>query len=105
MHQETLYELFIGDGYGAFGFLRRPGLGRKDGIRFTDGQDLAIGDGGSICIFTKIFDGIAKSVEGLLDIEASVYLVKPVLEILLSGDCPEAETGSRKESLPLMEKL
>ena len=64
MHQEAPYELFIGDGYGASGFPRCPRPGGKDGIRFTDGQDPAVGDGNLMCILTKIFNGVAKSVEG-----------------------------------------
>lgn len=104
MHQEAPYELFIGDGYGASGFPRRPGPGGKDGICFTNGQDPAVGDGDFMCILTKIFNGVAKSVEGLLDIGAPVHPVKPVFEILPSSGCPEVEKGFREREPAVIEK-
>lgn len=104
MHQETSYELFIGDGYNTSGLPRRSRPGGKDSIRFTDGQDPAVGDGDLMRILSKIFDSVAKSVEGLLDIRAPVHPVKSVLKILPPGVCLEAEKGLREREAAFMEQ-
>ena len=57
-----------------------PGTGRKSYFPFVNIQDAAVGNGDLMCISSKIFDGIAKTVEGFFDIRTPVFSVKFVPE-------------------------
>lgn len=55
-----------------------------------------------MCITSKIFNGIAKAVEGFLDIRAPVFLIKLILEIIPDAGIAEVLAGTGKQQLFLL---
>ena len=80
MHQETPDKLFMAEGDLTFWFSRLFPPGTEGDLRFRNGKDPAVGDGDPVGITAKVFDGIAKPVEGLLDVRAPVLFIEGVFE-------------------------
>ena len=55
-----------------------------------------------MCITSEILNGIAKAVEGFLDIGAPVFLIKLILEIIPDAGIAEVLAGSGKQQLSLL---
>ncbi len=68
-------------------------------------QNPAVGDGDFVCIPAKIFDGIAKSVEGFFDVGAPVFFVKGIPEGSPFIRIPELFTGGGESQLSFLEKI
>lgn len=104
MVQETAYKLSMGEGYNAPGFTRFFPPGGKRDVRLTNGQDAAVGNGNPVSIFPKVFDSIAKAVEGLFDIRTPVPAVEGSLKILPAIVCPQMGEGRREGKPAAAEK-
>ena len=61
-----------------------------------DGKDPAFPNGDPVCVTPKVFDGIAKAVEGLLDVRAPVFSVKALCEFRPFIGITQFCTGGRK---------
>lgn len=68
MHQAAPDEFRVVQGDQPFWLSRLPASGGKSNLILRNRKDTSVGDGDSVGIASQIFDGIAKTVEGLLDI-------------------------------------
>lgn len=104
MHQETPYKLFVGERDPASGVTRFFPPGGKGGFFPVDRQDTVVGNGNLVCVFPKIFDGIAKAIERLLNIRAPVFPVESVPEPLPADGCAQAGDGGGERKAAFLEK-
>lgn len=104
MRQETAYKLLMREGYDTSGFPRLFPSGRKRDFRRIHGQNPAVGNSNPVGILSKVFQGIAKTVERLLDIRTPVLLIKGILKILPSAVRSQAGQGRRKGKAAVTEK-
>lgn len=104
MHQETVYKLHMGEGYDTSGFPRLFPSGRKRNFRLIHRQNPAVGNGNPVGILSKVFQGIAETVERLFDIRAPVLLIEGILKILPSAVRSQTGQGRRKGKAAVTEK-
>lgn len=104
MGQEAPYELLMGKGNDAPRLPGFPPPGGEGDLRLCEGKDPAVGDRDLVGILPQIRNGVAKAIEGLLDVGAPVLLVKPVLKGLPSGGCPQDIQGGGEKEAALAEK-
>lgn len=78
---------------------------RECGLPPIHRQDPAVGDGGFVCIPAKIFDGIAKSIEGFFDVGAPVFLVKGIPEGSPFIGIPQLYAGGWESQRSFLEEI
>ena len=102
VHQETTDELFMGEGNLPFWLSRLSSPGRKGNLCFRNREDPAVGDGDPVSITPKVFDGVAKSVEGFFDIRAPVFFIKGIPENIPPVFLPQCFAGGRENKFFLL---
>ena len=80
MHQITAYEFRVIQSDGASWIARPFPFGGKDGLPFVNRKYPAVGNGNLVRIPSKIFNGVAETVEGFLYVRTPVLAVKAVTE-------------------------
>ncbi len=78
MHQITADEFCVIKGNLTFRLTRFFHSCGKSNLIFRDRKNPAVGNGDPVGITSKIFNGIAKSVEGFLDVGTPVLFIKTV---------------------------
>lgn len=96
IHQAAPDEFRVVQGDQPFWLSRLPASGGKSNLILRNRKDTSVGDGDSVGIASQIFGGIAKTVEGLLDIRAPVLFVKAVLPLIETGRITQFSTGRSK---------
>lgn len=106
MHEEAPDELLDAQGHHPSGVACFFAPGRKGDRCPGDFHNAAVGDGDLMCVAPKVLDGIAKTVEGLLDERAPVLLVRRVPEAAPFIMAVQFLAGGREHKLPcLMEPV
>lgn len=80
MHQITAYEFRVIQSDGASWIARPFPFGGKDGLPFVNRKYPAVGNGNLVRIPSKIFNGVAETVEGFLYVRTPVLAVKAITE-------------------------
>lgn len=96
MHQETPDEFRAVKGNLTFGFFRLLSSGRKRNLILCNRTDSAVRNGGFVGITSQVFDGIAKTVKGFLDVRTPVFFVKVVFPFVPVIRIAQRFTGRRK---------
>ena len=96
MHQITPYKFRLRQGYPAPGISRFFPSGREGNLVFCQSKDPAAPDGNLVCVSSKIFNGIAETVKGFLDIRAPVHFIKLVFPLFPVVRITQLFTGRRK---------
>lgn len=78
MHQIPSYKFTVCQSNGPSGFSRLFTSGREDAILHVNRDYASVGNGNLMGIFSKIFHGITKAVEGFFYIRAPVFVIKRV---------------------------
>ena len=104
MHQEAADEFRVFQCDPVPGVSRFPAPGGEGDVRFRDGQDPAVGDGGLMSIAAEILDGVSKPVEGFPDVRAPVLMVKGIPEFSPLVRVAQLFAGGGKVQLPVPEE-
>ena len=96
MHQVSSVEFCVIQGDLAFGVSRLFAPGREGNFLRCNRQYPVVRNGDSVSITTEILDGIAKAVEGFLDIRAPVFFIKTVFPLFPVIRITQLFTGRRK---------
>lgn len=97
MHQITADKFRVIQSDHAFWVAGLFPTGGKDSPLSVNGKDPAVGDGNLMCIPSKVFDCVAKSVKCFFYVRAPVLLVKGVTEFCPVVRVTQLFTGSRKK--------
>ncbi len=97
MHQETADKFRMFQRDVTFFIPRFYPFGRKSNGILSDGQYPAFRDGDLMGAAAKIFNGIAKTVEGLLDKRVPVFSIKWFFELFGSVRISQMGAGGRKD--------
>lgn len=82
VHEVTPYEFRTGQGYAALWISRLLPSGRERDVFIVKIKNAAVGDGNLMGIAAKVFDGIAESAEGFLDIWAPFHFIELIFQFL-----------------------
>lgn len=96
MHQITPDEFRMLQGNLTFGFAGRLSSGRKSDRIIENRKDPAVGNGNLMSIASKVFNGIAKAVKGLLNVGAPIHFIKAVFPLFPVIGITQLFTGRRE---------
>lgn len=80
MHEIATNKFGMGERNPAFRVFRLPASSRERDMRIGNRKNTAVGNGNFMCVTPKIFDSVAKFVEGLLDVRTPVLLIECVFK-------------------------
>lgn len=99
MHQITAYEFRVIQSDGASWIARPFPFGGKDGLPFVNRKYPAVGNGNLVRIPSKIFNGVAETVEGFLYVRTPVLAVKAITEFRPVVRVTQLLAGGRESEL------